>query len=220
MNKLDLLIARKKLFFEKVDSIHFDYCWIWRGHKNKFGYGIFEFRFENIRYRYLAHRASYELNHGKIQKGLLVCHKCDNPECINPNHLFLGDDNDNTKDKVLKGRQYRKLNWDQVNLIREQYLNNNRINLSNLAKQFNIGRDHVRNILDGEFWKDENYIPPKKTIDIYKSRSLSIDKAIELKKAINNRGKTTLSQIAIKFNVKISLVCDISSERSYKDIIV
>jgi hypothetical protein len=74
-------------------------CWKWNGSKSKYGYGRFSFRLEMI----LAHRISYFLFKGKIGKSL-VLHKCDNPECTNPDHLFLGTHDDNMKDSKNKGR--------------------------------------------------------------------------------------------------------------------
>lgn len=81
-------------------------CWNWIGTIQR-GYGIFYIDAKNpVR----AHRYSYELNIGEIPKGLLVCHKCDNPRCINPKHLFIGTIADNNLDCKNKGRLIRPPN--------------------------------------------------------------------------------------------------------------
>lgn len=77
-------------------------CWEYQGARNRDGYGTVG---SGIRSRsMLAHRKAYKLKFGEIPKGLCVCHKCDNPPCINPDHLFLGSMKDNMQDMVRKGR--------------------------------------------------------------------------------------------------------------------
>lgn len=79
-------------------------CWLWLGAVNKSGYGyLWTWR----GHRSYAHRASYEAFLGEIPEGAHICHKCDNPACINPDHLFLGNPRANAEDRVRKGRQPR-----------------------------------------------------------------------------------------------------------------
>lgn len=87
-------------FFSHIERIPFSECWIWTGATTK-GYGQATY---NKQHGY-AHRISWEIhNNSKIQPGKVCCHKCDEPLCVNPNHLFIGDHKDNVNDKIQKGR--------------------------------------------------------------------------------------------------------------------
>jgi hypothetical protein len=79
-------------------------CWMWIGGVESHGYGRMSFNGK----RYKAHQLSWILNRGEIPKGMCVCHHCDTPGCVNPDHLFLGTMADNMRDKVAKGRQSHK----------------------------------------------------------------------------------------------------------------
>lgn len=76
-------------------------CWIWQRSKQKRGYGTMQFKGKTMQ----AHRFSYQTLVGQIPEGMLVLHRCDVPLCINPEHLFLGTDEDNLNDCYAKGRR-------------------------------------------------------------------------------------------------------------------
>ena len=97
---LDMTVRETFAFMEKVYHSKGG-CWIWKAAKDKDKYGLHSFRGnKNSR----AHRVSYTLYIGEIPRGKQVLHRCDNPSCVKPEHLFLGTPKDNMLDKVSKGR--------------------------------------------------------------------------------------------------------------------
>lgn len=92
--------SHQKLFWAKVTMIPFHDCWEWTAAKNEKGYGVFGRGKETDK----ASRISWRLIKGEIKNGLFVLHKCGNPGCVNPNHLFLGTNLDNVKDMIKKAR--------------------------------------------------------------------------------------------------------------------
>lgn len=96
----------KDSFFRHVSPEPNSGCWLWTGPslKTRGGYGVLTHRPTNTIMR-RAHRLSWELHNGKITQDEHVLHKCDNPLCVNPDHLFLGDQKTNMEDMSSKGRQ-------------------------------------------------------------------------------------------------------------------
>lgn len=89
-------------FWSKVQKKRSNECWLWLGSKSSFGYGLFFFKRTRI-----AHRISWQIHYGPIPKRMLVLHNCptgDNPSCVNPKHLWLGTNLDNSRDCIAKGR--------------------------------------------------------------------------------------------------------------------
>lgn len=108
-----------KRFWNKVER-HGTGCWEWTANRHRRGYGRFHacVNPDGSNRQVLSHRFSWELTNGPIPDGMCVLHRCDNPPCVNPDHLFLGTQGDNITDMVSKQRNRSKLSIDQIPTIR------------------------------------------------------------------------------------------------------
>lgn len=97
----DAFSARQVLRFWSHVASRADGCWEWTGARGRAGYGYFSIKDR----RFFAHRLAFALVNGPIPPGLFVCHRCDNPPCCRPDHLFLGTTRDNVVDAMRKGRR-------------------------------------------------------------------------------------------------------------------
>lgn len=214
MERIDLLKTNEHKFWPRVKKDNPDLCWSWMKYKDKNGYGDFQFCYLGIKYRYRAHRTSYELTKGVIPNDLIVCHKCDNPTCVNPNHLFTGTHQDNCDDKINKGRQAiaeingrSKLNWLLVNEIRCKYESG--FSIKELSGNYNISTDQIINIIKNDSWIDENYVGVSVESSVFGkghtfSRVIPDEKVIEIKILINKGLKNKeISEITGVKNQKI-----------------
>lgn len=95
----------REWFWSYVEKIPFHTCWEWTGTRDEAGYGTYHQNYGRAR----AQRVAWALTHGDVPADLLVCHKCDNPSCVWPDHLFLGTEKDNSADKASKGRAWSPL---------------------------------------------------------------------------------------------------------------
>lgn len=95
-------VPLEKRFWKRIRKT--DTCWLFGGSLTSSGYGRLSEMTEHGERSHRAHRVSWELHFGSIPEGLLVLHKCDVPQCVNPSHLFLGTHRDNAIDKTIKDR--------------------------------------------------------------------------------------------------------------------
>lgn len=137
-----------------------DGCWEWQGKLSKDGYGCFQETIKGKKTDVRSHRRSYEIFKGDISEGLQVCHKCDNPSCCNPDHLFLGTPKENVQDCIKKGRRPNskkraiasgKLKEEEVIEIRKLY--NEGMSQKDIQDKFKISQSQVSGILSYKFWK-------------------------------------------------------------------
>lgn len=136
-----------QFIFDRTTPITESGCWLWDGYCDKDSYG----RIYLAGTQKCAHRVAYELVHGKIPEGMLVCHKCDVPSCVNPYHLFLGSPKDNVDDMHEKGRASphckRKLSDDDIDDIRITYETCD-ITQYELAELYDVGQDPISRIIN------------------------------------------------------------------------
>jgi hypothetical protein len=140
-------------------------CWIWTGghkgnYKGKKDYGIFGNTEKTGKKYQTAHRVSWLIHYGEIPDDMMVCHKCDNPRCCNPTHLFLGTQLDNMADMVQKGRhKYPTGTQVHTNRLSENDVFSIRACLSSgesikkISKKFNVSDTTIRYIESGKSWK-------------------------------------------------------------------
>lgn len=135
-------------------------CWEWRGGKLPAGYGRICIGGDKGK-TLLAHRVSWEIHHGPIENGLHVLHRCDNPACVNPHHLFLGSNADNMADKAAKNRNNSPsgpsngaavLSRSDVDAIRKQYASG-RQSQKQISVEYGVSQTLVSAIIRRKVWQ-------------------------------------------------------------------
>ena len=126
-------------------------CWQWRSHTDKDGYGLLPGNGRATR----AHRLSYEIHNGKILDGLIICHRCDNPGCVNPDHLFVGTQKDNAQDALKKRRHYVGEKNGRSKLTKEivKEILHSSLSSQQLADKFGVTKRTINNAKRGKSWK-------------------------------------------------------------------
>ena len=162
----DFRLTKEQKFLRRVRKT--ETCWLWIGQLDRHGYGAFRDNSRTMK----AHRTAWEMYRGQIPDNMVVCHNCpsgDNPSCVNPDHLFIGTQGDNTRDMDKKGRRgttkgYKynvdwsgsnngnaKIDQETADKIRERY-RTVRITQSELAREFDVSPATVSLIVTGQRW--------------------------------------------------------------------
>lgn len=142
-------------FFRKVEKTQT--CWIWTGNLRHNGYGCIQGGGKGSA-TLSAHRLSYEMHKGPIPDGLVVMHSCDNPACVNPDHLTVGTYKQNTADMIAKGRKRTvapkgtgngkaKLNDGLV-----RYIRTSQKNAASIARELKLSENCIRGVRSGRTW--------------------------------------------------------------------
>jgi hypothetical protein len=136
-------------------------CIEWGGKRDRDGYGRRGAR--------LAHRLTWEEVNGPIPHGLCICHRCDNPPCVNPDHLFLGTHADNRRDSVAKGREWRKVPVSEHARILERLRAGER--QGDIAASHGVNRNQIRRITSAYGWEYHGPICPRHDVAKRTTRS-------------------------------------------------
>lgn len=143
-------------------------CWEWQGCKRSgYGHTIVGSRTDGTRHSERAHRLAYMVWNGEIPRGYDVCHKCDNPACINPNHLFVGTRQDNVDDRERKGRNVIKIGEEQPrSKLTKKVVKEARwerayrgTSFQKLADKYGVSKKTMQNAIAGVTWKCVAYFP-------------------------------------------------------------
>jgi predicted XRE-type DNA-binding protein len=154
-------------------------CWLWSRYRYLTGYGTVWFDGKNQR----AHRVLWELHNGPIPEGMCICHKCDTPGCVNPDHLFLGTHADNVHDRNAKGRAVvpcgnghwrSRLSEADIPVIHQRLVRGE--TQASIAEDFGVVKSVISNIVRGEAWKHveisaHNRAPKGRRVSMSGSRS-------------------------------------------------
>ena len=155
-----------KRFWDKVDIKSSLECWDWQASKNHKGYGKFTFQYQYWR----SHRFAWYITNGDIPEGMHVLHNCDNVKCCNPNHLRLGTNSENAKDRKDRNRYMSgdrnyfygkhfsgelaassKLKSTEVSQIKDLY-KNGVYNMTQLGQLYNVSKTTTRMAIRGFTW--------------------------------------------------------------------
>jgi hypothetical protein len=153
-----MTLSEKDIIRFKSKIILTDNCWIWSASKTTTGYGKFSIVNNGTHLNVFAHRVSFLIAYGPFNEKLFVCHKCDNPPCVNPEHLFLGTAKNNVHDMIEKNRQARglravghhKINPEIAKEIR--FLRSQGWTYKELCQKFNLCKSTISYIINNKIW--------------------------------------------------------------------
>lgn len=199
-----------------------DSCWIWRGMLSN-GYP----RIKINKRRYAVTRIIFELGGTPIQDGHIIRHTCDNPPCVNPDHLLPGTHDDNVKDRVRRKRSAVGVSNGRAKLYNEQVIsiyNDTGTNYSELARLYSVDDKVIENIKNRKTWKSVTYnlhnnhshklIP--RIGGSHPGAKLTRSQADEIRELYNQNGLTqkAISEI---YGIHRTTIGDIINNKTYRD---
>lgn len=214
-------------FWSKVDKS--GDCWLWTAAKTfEGGYGQLGIGGKLV----LTHRLVYEMTYGPIPASLMVLHRCDNPSCVRPEHLFLGTAKDNARDMALKGRTWQqqhpervkrggkhgnaKFTDDQVLTIREAFASG--VGMEELARQWGVTPTTIARMISGEGWTHLPNVGAERyrTMDRPRAPKLTADLVREIRSLADRGMKQRV--IAEQFGLNVRTVNGIVRRENWKDV--
>lgn len=201
---------------------HANGCWNWIASTDWEGYGCFHAEVNGVKYK-KAHRFSYAFYKGGDLTNKSICHTCDNPRCVNPEHLFLGDAKVNALDRVLKGRSRVPMGADSPHAVltekqARKVLIDHRPHVQ-IALEYGVTASTITSLKSRHTWRNITDVAPVKTIrsdrrgELCPVAKLKNEAVIEIRSS-SMRGK----DLAAKFGVSQQTVTDIRKNRSWKHI--
>jgi len=210
-------------------------CWIYNSALDKDNYGVFWINNQNIR----AHKFSYIIHNDfkEIDYNLKICHKCDNPQCVNPKHLFVGTSKDNSQDMVNKNRQAHNVGsingmsilseLDVIQIITDIY-NHKHKTINDVCAIYNVSYLTINDILHGKTW---NHITNQLIVPLSDIKNILIDKSENRNTAKLNKNDVynirlalkngiSAKELSIKYNLHITTITAIEKNKTWKSVTI
>ena len=161
-----------------------------------------------------VHRLSWEIHNGQIPQGYQINHHCNNARCINPEHLYLGDQFENMQDTVRAGNHAtQKLTWSYARAIRAEY-EPGRITWQEIADKYGVASGTVGNIINNKTYFDRHYTPPNPGMSVLRKLTMADANAIREK---YKSERITLNALAREFGVSRSIITGVVRNETYYD---
>ncbi len=215
-------VPLKERFYSKVSLPNKNGCMLWSGAKDSWGYGHLTVNKTTVK----AHRLSYILHKGNIQKEMYICHTCDTPACVNPEHLFVGTPKDNSQDCIAKGRFKKTQLGDDVatskldtksvleiiDLLKYGYTQ------VEIAEIYGVTTQNIHYIHHNKSWKHiARDLQPTGNKGGKNGRAkLTTEKVMEIKSLLR-KGESTIS-IANKYGVKRECISAIKCNKNWRHV--